>query len=236
MAASTAGRIVGRAGLRSRAGFCRLSRLRRLPRSRRPGAARVPAAAMNRSAKRPRRRKRRLANCIRTRPAPRRFRLRKYRPDRCRDFVKPIWKRPSKLPQKNDLKQDLQHDLNDESKQDVKDILTETPTELNARRRAEERRAIPADRRDRSRRALTPVENSAFNELARQLSARLESENGTDAAAPPAPSKPSSSRRPDHAARSRRRTTRAGFRRPSRPRAAKPGATGRCSICCRWAC
>src|ERR1700688_938856 len=32
--------------------------------------------------------------------------------------------------------------------------------------------------------ALTPVENSAFNELARQLSARLENENGAAAAAP----------------------------------------------------
>jgi PAS domain S-box-containing protein len=35
--------------------------------------------------------------------------------------------------------------------------------------------------------ALTPVENSAFNELARQLSARLESENGTAAATPTTP-------------------------------------------------
>src|SRR5260370_22848080 len=33
--------------------------------------------------------------------------------------------------------------------------------------------------------ALTPVENSAFNELARQLSARLEGENGAAAATPP---------------------------------------------------
>src|SRR6202166_3825014 len=32
--------------------------------------------------------------------------------------------------------------------------------------------------------ALTPVENSAFNELARQLSARLDNENGAAAAAP----------------------------------------------------
>ena len=32
---------------------------------------------------------------------------------------------------------------------------------------------------------LTPVENSAFNELARQLSARLESDNGTAAEPPP---------------------------------------------------
>jgi PAS domain S-box-containing protein len=35
--------------------------------------------------------------------------------------------------------------------------------------------------------ALTPVENSAFNELARQLSARLDSENGADAGTPATP-------------------------------------------------
>jgi PAS domain S-box-containing protein len=39
---------------------------------------------------------------------------------------------------------------------------------------------------------LTPVESSAFNELARQLSERLEGENGTDAATPHAPSGTSS--------------------------------------------
>jgi PAS domain S-box-containing protein len=37
---------------------------------------------------------------------------------------------------------------------------------------------------------LTPVENSAFNELARQLSARLESENGATAATPPTSATP----------------------------------------------
>jgi PAS domain S-box-containing protein len=37
---------------------------------------------------------------------------------------------------------------------------------------------------------LTPVENSAFHELARQLSARLENENGAPAAAPAAPDTP----------------------------------------------
>jgi hypothetical protein len=35
--------------------------------------------------------------------------------------------------------------------------------------------------------ALSPVENSAFNELARQLSARLDSENGNPAATPVTP-------------------------------------------------
>jgi PAS domain S-box-containing protein len=38
--------------------------------------------------------------------------------------------------------------------------------------------------------ALTPVENNAFNELARQLSARLEGENGAAAATPPASDAP----------------------------------------------
>ena len=70
--------------------------------------------------------------------------------------------------------------------------------------------------------SLTPVENSAFNELARQLSARLDTENGNEAS-------------PDAAGRSHLRTAgrisgartgRAsrpnGWRRPSRRRAAKP--------------
>jgi PAS domain S-box-containing protein len=56
--------------------------------------------------------------------------------------------------------------------------------------------------------ALTPVENSAFNELARQLSARLENETGAATAAPataetpeaviePPPEKPDSNEQPD---------------------------------------
>ena len=81
--------------------------------------------------------------------------------------------------------------------------------------------------------ALTPVENNAFDELARQLSARLDTENGNGARR----------RRRNHlrpagrigCARSRRTRRRNGWRRPSRRRAAKPRATRRCSICCRSA-
>ena len=47
----------------------------------------------------------------------------------------------------------------------------------NAVGNAEERFAVPR-RGERKPPSLTPVENSAFNELARQLSARLETENG----------------------------------------------------------
>ena len=69
----------------------------------------------------------------------------------------------------------------DDLKQDVKDILTETPTELPPDdalknvvpfRPAGETKSL----------SLSPVENTAFNELARQLSARLETENGNEAA------------------------------------------------------
>ena len=61
-------------------------------------------------------------------------------------------------------------------KQDLKDILTETPTELpsDALKNVLPFRP-PGEAKPPS---LTPVENSAFNELARQLSARLETENG----------------------------------------------------------
>ena len=48
--------------------------------------------------------------------------------------------------------------------------------------------------------SLSPVENTAFNELARQLSARLETENGNEAS-PAAPSKPSSNHQPHQTAR-----------------------------------
>ena len=86
--------------------------------------------------------------------------------------------------------------------------------------------------------ALTPVENSAFNELARQLSARLEGETG--AAAAPDLSDASerfSNRRaaapeaPPEAPAKRRN----GWRSPNRRRAARPGATGCCSTSCRSA-
>ena len=82
----------------------------------------------------------------------------------------------------------------------MKDILTETPTELlpDALKNVLPFRP-PGETKPPS---LTPVENSAFNELARQLSARLEPENGNGT--PPAatieamfePSAPSEAREP----------------------------------------
>jgi PAS domain S-box-containing protein len=67
----------------------------------------------------------------------------------------------------------------DDLKQDLKDILTETPTELlpDALKNVVPFRP-PGETKSP---ALTPVENTAFNELARQLSARLETENGSEA-------------------------------------------------------
>jgi len=72
----------------------------------------------------------------------------------------------------------------DDLEQDLTDILTETPTELlpDALKNVVPFRA-PGETKSP---ALTPVENTAFNELARQLSARLETENGNEAS-PTAP-------------------------------------------------
>ena len=92
---------------------------------------------------------------------------------------------------------------------------------------------------NRRRRSLTPVENSAFNELARQLSARLDSENGAVAApdlSDAAGSMPSS--RPAAAARSTGRNAglagaarAAGARRdPARQGAARPVAGRRADL------
>ena len=75
-------------------------------------------------------------------------------------------------------------DLKDDLKQDLNDILTETPTELlpDALKNVVPFRP-PGETKPPS---LSPVENTAFNELARQLSARLETENGNEAS-PAAP-------------------------------------------------
>ena len=101
---------------------------------------------------------------------------------------------------------------------------------------AQKRPAVPAGRASRNRLSLTPVENSAFNELARQLSARLESETG---AAPKRLNMPSSravAEPPPRKRPNRPASGPTGWRSPSRRRAAKPRATGRCSICFRSAC
>jgi PAS domain S-box-containing protein len=69
----------------------------------------------------------------------------------------------------------------EESVQEIaKDTLTETATELPADAAANVLPfRVPGEAKQP---ALTPVENSAFDELARQLSARLETENGNAAA------------------------------------------------------
>ena len=84
---------------------------------------------------------------------------------------------------------------------------------------------------------LTPVENSAFNELARQLSARLENENGAPAATPA-----STAAEPVVAPQTAPETFAKvveppnWLTRPEPPgRAGRPGATGCCSIFCPWA-
>jgi PAS domain S-box-containing protein len=65
------------------------------------------------------------------------------------------------------------------SNDDLKDILPETPAELPA---DAPKNVLPFRPPGETRPpSLTPVENSAFNELARQLSARLETENGNEA-------------------------------------------------------
>ena len=85
---------------------------------------------------------------------------------------------------KDDLKDDLKQDANDELKQDAKDIATETPTELPADAL---KNVVPFRPPGETKPpSLSPVENTAFNELARQLSARLETENGNEAS-PAAP-------------------------------------------------
>ena len=65
-------------------------------------------------------------------------------------------------------------------KEIVQDVLTETATELPADTAANVLPfRVPGEAKPLS---LTPVENSAFDELARQLSARLDTENGNEAA------------------------------------------------------
>ena len=99
-------------------------------------------------------------------------------------------------PPKEAVEESVQEIVN-ESRQEIakeiaKDTLTETATELPADAAAN---VLPFRAPGEAKQpALTPVENSAFDELARQLSARLDTENGNEARTPPA--KPSSTRWP----------------------------------------
>ena len=106
----------------------------------------------------------------------------------------------------------------------LKDILTETPTEFSPD--AALKNVVPFRPAGETKSpSLSPVENTAFNELARQLSARLETENGNEAA----PAAPIDAVFEPSAARPRanppaRRPN--GWRRPNRPHAAKASRPG----------
>ncbi|MEH2520262.1 PAS domain S-box-containing protein [Bradyrhizobium sp. AZCC 1610] len=83
-------------------------------------------------------------------------------------------------PPKEAVEESVQEIVNESVLEIAKDTLTETTTELPADAAANVLPfRVPGEAKQP---VLTPVENSAFDELARQLSARLETENGNGAA------------------------------------------------------
>ena len=77
------------------------------------------------------------------------------------------------------VNESVQENVQEIAKEIVKDTLTETATELPADAAAN---VLPFRAPGEAKQpALTPVENNAFDELARQLSARLDTENGNEA-------------------------------------------------------
>ncbi|MCK1514161.1 PAS domain-containing protein [Bradyrhizobium sp. 190] len=78
------------------------------------------------------------------------------------------------------VSESVQESVRESVREIAKDTLTETATELPADAAAN---VLPfrAPGEAKQQPALTPVENSAFDELARQLSARLHTENGNEA-------------------------------------------------------
>ena len=77
------------------------------------------------------------------------------------------------------VNESVQENVEEIAKEIVKDTLTETATELPADAAAN---VLPFRAPGEAKQpALTPVENNAFDELARQLSARLDTENGNEA-------------------------------------------------------
>ena len=82
-------------------------------------------------------------------------------------------------PPKEALEESVQEIVNESVQEIVKDAPTETATELPADAAAN---VLPFRAPGEAKQpALTPVENNAFDELARQLSARLDTENGNEA-------------------------------------------------------
>ena len=82
-------------------------------------------------------------------------------------------------PPKEALEESVQEIVNESVREIVKDAPTETATELPADAAAN---VLPFRAPGEAKQpVLTPVENNAFDELARQLSARLDTENGNEA-------------------------------------------------------
>ena len=82
-------------------------------------------------------------------------------------------------PPKEALEESVQENVQENVREIVKHALTETATELPADAAAN---VLPFRAPGEAKQpALTPIENSAFDELARQLSARLDTENGNAA-------------------------------------------------------
>ena len=83
-------------------------------------------------------------------------------------------------PPKEALEESVQEIFNESVREIARDALTEAATALPADAAAN---VLPFRAPGEAKQpSLTPVENSAFDELARQLSARLDTENGNDAA------------------------------------------------------
>ena len=135
-------------------------------------------------------------------------------------------------PPKEAVEESVQEKIPESVQESVQEIARDAPTETAMELPADTAANVLPFRApgEAKQPALTPVENSAFDELARQLSARLDTENGNGRGR--RRRKPSSNRWP-RAKRLPRRPN--GWRRPSRRRAAKRRATRRCSICCRSA-
>src|SRR6185295_15304298 len=82
-------------------------------------------------------------------------------------------------PPKEAVEEAVEASVQEIAKESVKDTLMETATELPADAAAN---VLPFRAPGEAKQpALTPVENNAFDELARQLSARLDTENGNEA-------------------------------------------------------
>ena len=99
-------------------------------------------------------------------------------------------------PPKEAVEESVQENVPESVQESVQEIARDTPTETATELPADAAANVLPFRApgEAKQPALTPVENSAFDELARQLSARLDTENGNEAVTPPA--KPSSNRWP----------------------------------------